>query len=221
MSEFEFKNRKLNIQKLLLFGFLEKSDCYIYSADLLDGQMKMTVSVSKCGMVSTRVTDNGSGEEYVLHQVPSASGAFVGRVKEEYEELLNEISAKCFDAEVFKSRQAKSVIAYIRDKYGDELEFLWEKFPNDAIARRKDNKKWYIALLTISRRKIGIDSDEMIEVIDLRMKPEDIEALVDNKKYFPGYHMNKKHWVTIPLNEAPSIDEIYEKIDDSYRLALK
>lgn len=25
------------------------------------------------------------------------------------------------------------------------------------------------------------------------MKPEDIETIVDNRKYFPGYHMNKRH----------------------------
>ena len=122
---------------------------------------------------------------------------------------------------MFKSEQAKSVITYVRNTYGDELEYLWKKFPDNAVVRRKDNQKWYAALLTVSRRKLGIDSDEMIEILDLRMKPEDIETIVDNKKYFPGYHMNKKHWITICLDGTLLIEEICSKIDDSYKLALK
>lgn len=34
-------------------------------------------------------------------------------------------------------------IEYVRKKYGDELEFLWTKFPDNAAWRRKDNRKWY------------------------------------------------------------------------------
>ena len=114
-----------------------------------------------------------------------------------------------------------NIIEYVRKKYGDELEFLWEKFPDNAIWRRKDNKKWYGALLTVSKRKLGIDSDEIIEIIDLRMKPEDIEKRVDMKKYFPGYHMNKKHWITICLDKTVPYEEICSRIDESYVLAVK
>lgn len=217
----EFKNRKLNISKLLSYGFAEYNDCYVYSADLLDGQMKMNVSVSKDGKTNTEVVDSNSGEEYVLHLVQSATGSFVGQVKAEYEDVLEQICSKCYDIEIFKSKQAKSVIDYVKDKYGDEPEYLWKKFPDNAIVRRKDNKKWYIALLTVSSRKLGFDSDEMIEILDLRMKPEDVETMVDSKKYFPGYHMNKKHWITICLDETVSFDEICSKIDDSYNLAIK
>ena len=38
--------------------------------------------------------------------------------------------------------------------YCDELEFLWQKFPDNAVWRRKDNKKWYGALLTVSKEKL-------------------------------------------------------------------
>ena len=217
----EYKNKKPDIQKLLSFGFTEQNDYYTYSEDLLDGQMKMIVNISPAGKISTQVLDNSSKEEYVLHLIDDAVGSFVGQVKTEYDELLEEISSKCFDLDVFKSEQAKSVISYVKHKYGNELEFLWKKFPDNAIVRRKDNKKWYAALLTVSRRKLGFDSDEIIEIIDIRMKPEDIEILVDSKKYFPGYHMNKKHWVTICLDGTVSLEDIYDKIDDSYILAVK
>lgn len=221
MNEVSLKNKKVNIQKLAAFGFSKVKAGYIYSAGIMDNQMKLTVTVSEDEKIYTKLTDTGSGDEYVLHLVSSAAGSFVGQVKAEYEAILDEISAKCFDIEVFKSEQAKAVIAYVRDTYGDEPEYLWQKFPDNAVVRRKDNKKWYAALLTVSKRKLGFDTDEPIEILDLRMKPEDIEKRVDMKKYFHGYHMNKKHWITICLDKTVPYEEICSRIDESYVLAIK
>jgi len=59
------------------------------------------------------------------------------------------------------------------------------------------------------------------EVVDynLHNSPEEIEKLIDNKRYFPAYHMNKKHWCTICLDGTVELKEIYELIDISYELA--
>ncbi len=221
MTEVIFKHKKLNNKKLLSFGFENRNNEYAYLCDIAGGQMSMTVVVSFDGKVSAEVIDKSTGEEYILHRVPSAAGSFVGQVKAEYEAVLDEISTKCFDCEVFKSEQAKGVIAYVKDTYDDELEYLWQKFPDNAVVRRKDNQKWYAAILTVSRRKLGFDSDEMVEILDLRIKPENMESTVDNIKFFPGYHMNKKHWFTICLDGTVGIDEICRMIDESYGLAKK
>ena len=38
----------------------------------------------------------------------------------------------------------------------------------------------------------------------------------------PGYHMNKKHWVTICLDDfAVPIEELFCRIDESFALATK
>lgn len=221
MMEHVFKNRSQNIEKMLFFGFQQMENGYVYRTDLVDGQMKLTVTVNADARVFTEITDNSSGEEYVLHRVTGAAGTFVGRVKSEYEAVLEGIAAKCFDPDVFKSEQAKAVIAYMGDTYGDEPEFLWQKFPDNAVVRRKDNRKWYAAILTVSRRKLGSDSDALVEILDLRIKPEELEHTIDNIKYFPGYHMNKKHWYTICLDGSVSIEEIDRRIDESYFLAKK
>ena len=221
MTAVEFKRRKVNTAKLLPFGFKSTDKGYVYHTDLVECQMGMTVLIDASFKVYTEITDNSSGEEYILHRVDGASGTFVGRVKSEYEAVLDEISEKCFDAEVFKSEQAKAVIAYIRKDYGDELEYLWQKFPDNAVVRRKDNQKWYAAILTVSRRKLGFDSDERIEILDLRLNPDEMEGTVDGIRYFPGYHMNKKHWITVCLDGTVPNEEIFERIDDSYGLAKK
>lgn len=85
--------------------------------------------------------------------------------------------------------------------------------------RRKDNKKWYGALLTVSRRKLGIDSDEIVEIIDLREEPDVLEKLIDNTRYYSGWHMNKKHWFTVVLDGSVLPDEIFRRLDKSYMLA--
>ena len=221
MVEITAKNRKVNTAKLLSFGFVEQNGYYRYSSSLVGGQMTLNIAISPDRKIHAEVIDNELMEEYRLHLVADAVGSFVGQVKTEYAAILEEVFTKCFDIDVFKSEQAKEVICYVRNKYGDELEFLWQKFPDNAIVRRKDNQKWYAAILTVSRRKLGLNSDEMIEILDLRMTPEDIEKTVDGIKYFPGYHMNKKHWITICLDGMVSTEEILSKIDESYSLARK
>ena len=80
---------------------------------------------------------------------------------------------------MFQSDYAHKVIRYVRQTYGDELEFLWERFPDNAIFRRKDTGKWYGALLVLSRRKLGLASDDLVDILDLRIKSGEIETLVD------------------------------------------
>lgn len=221
MHEEKLNNRKISIKKLVPFGFIKNKDGYIYKTYLMNNQMEMRVLVTEDGRLYTEVLDSISGEEYVLHRILGAEGSFVGHIKAEYESVIEKIAAHCCELDIFKIEGAKKVISYIGERYNCEPEYLWEKFPDNAIWRRKDNKKWYAVLLTVSARKIGFDSDDMIEILDLKARPEDIKCIVDNKKYFPGYHMNKVHWMTVCFNNTVPIEEIFQKIDDSYNLAAK
>ena len=47
-------------------------------------------------------------------------------------------------------------------------------------------------------------SNETVEIIDLHADPEKIPHMVDNVKLFPGFHMNKKHWLTLALDGSCS-----------------
>ncbi len=214
-----FKNRKINTDRLHPFGFSPTKSGHSYSTDLLNGQFQMTVNITKGGKVSADVMDSSSQEIYVLHRVPGAAGAFVGKVREEYEGILKKIAEACFEPDVFKNEYAKQVIQYVRKSYQDELQFLWTKFPENAVYRRQDNAKWYAALLVLKKSKLGLDGDDAIDIIDLRGKPEDISALIDGKKYFPGFHMNKKNWFTICLDGSVPLEEIFHRIDESFALA--
>lgn len=216
-----FERRKVNIPKLLLFGFVLKDDKYEYQKVLSESGFVLTVRITSDENILSEITDPSTNEPYTLHLAENAVGCFVGGVKRQYEETLTEIAQKCFEPDVFKSEQAKALIFFVQDKYGDTLEFLWKKSPGNAIWRRKDNEKWYGALLTVSRRKLGLQSDELVEIIDLRAQQHEPEALIDNQRYFPGWHMNKKSWYTIILDGSVPTEEIYRRIEKSYLLALK
>lgn len=215
-----FKNKKPDFNRLEEYGFLPSGGKYVYRTEISDGQFEMAIGVTADG-VETTVTDLATEEPYTLFLADGAAGSFVGAVRAAYEQVLTDIAGKCFDDFIFKSECTQLIIKYVTDKYGDKPEFLWEKFDDNAIWRRKDNKKWYGAILTTTKNKLGLPSEERVEIIDLRADPEQIPAMVDGVKIFGGWHMNKKHWISVCLDGSVPPDDICRMIDISYNLAKK
>lgn len=216
-----FLHRKVNHAGLVNYGFVEAPDGYQYVTDVMNGQFRLYVFVTADGAVSTKMIDTISDDEYLLYKVASSVGSYVGEVRDACERVLADIAENCYDPESFRGEQTITVIEYVRNTYGDELEFLWEKYPDCAVLRRRDSRKWYAVIMTIPKMKLGIDSDEVAEIIDLRLAPELMSETVDNKRYFPGWHMNKKSWYTMILDGTVPTEEICRRIDDSYLLAVK
>lgn len=211
-----FKNKKANVSKLLDFGFIKTDRIYEYKTKILDEEFQLIVTVTPQNKITTKLIEIETGSPYTLHLVEGASGTFIGQVREAYENVLEKIADECFEVNVFKSEDSLQLIEYVRQKYGDELEFLWEKFAGNAVTRRKDNKKWYAAFLTVSKQKLGFEENEIVEILDIRA--ENVENLIDNTTIFPGYHMNKKHWITIILDGSVPIEKTKSLLDKSYIL---
>lgn len=214
-----FKNKTPNCKKLVEFGFEKVDESYVYSTQILDGQFKLTVKIEGDGEVKTELFDPVAEEEYTLHLVAEASGEFVGRVRAEYQYVLKNIADNCFDANIFRENCTRKIIEHARERYGDELEFLWERYPDAAVLRRKDNRKWYALFMTVSKAKLGLEDSEPAEIIDLRFSADELPKMIDGVRYFPGYHMNKKHWITMLLDGSVPTEEILNHLDKSYDLA--
>ena len=210
----------LDEQKLKAFGFQKQGNQYVYHQALSDASFEFR-AVVRAGQIQAGVFDVETNEEYVLLKMPDVNGAFIGRLRHAYESILNHILAQCGEKRVFQNPQTRRLIAYIRETYGDALEVVWDKFPHNAICRRADNQKWYAAFLKIPAFKLGIDSDEVIEILNVRCAPNQLESYMDQRHYFPAYHMNKKHWITLYLNESLPFETLCYWIDESYRLAFK
>lgn len=215
-----FKYKKLNPEKFFKYGFIEKDKTYFYSTSIMNGEFQLNIEIQAPNTIQTGIIELETNEPYTLH-LTNETGNFVGQVRKEYEKVLINIVDKCFDTDVFKSQQSKELIKYISEKYDSKLEFLWEKSPDCAIARRSDNKKWYLLMMTIKKDKLGFNSTDLIEVINIRANTENVQNLIQNKNIFPAYHMNKKHWITIILDDSLPLVEIYKLTDKSYELANK
>ncbi|MBR7158939.1 MAG: MmcQ/YjbR family DNA-binding protein [Alphaproteobacteria bacterium] len=213
-------NKRPNYDKLAKYGFSKQGEQYVFSVNIMDGDFRLIIYASY-KETTFKIIDNSTEEEYRLVYISDAVGSFIGTVRSASEEVINDVIDKCYDAHIFKSPYTKQVIEYVENKYGAKAEYLWEKTPNNAIFRDPKSKKWYLALLTIAKRKIGIDEDGYIEIIDLKETPENIERLVDGINYLAGYHMNKKHWYTMKLDGSVPIKEIYKRIDKSFELLFK
>ncbi len=215
-----FARRKMVTEKLLKYGFQLKNGKYQYSTKIMNNEFMLLIIISDKGNINTFLTDTENNEEYVLYKT-NATGSYVGEVRAAIENVLNDISMKCYELSVFKKAQTLAAIDFVYKTYGDELEYLWEKFPDNAVWRRKDTKKWYGIILKIPKKKLGLNSDEIVEIIDLRIQPENMNELLKKENYYPGWHMNKKSWYTIILDGSISNEELFEHICVSYNIAVK
>ena len=213
-----FLNKTIDYQKLLKYGFLKINNYYVYENNIYDNHFKVVVEISK-DIKRSKVVDLVTNQEYILVDIKDADGSFVYKVREEYQNILNDIIKNCSVPNVFKSVQAKKVIKYVNEKYNDDLEYLWEKFPNNAIFRNKNNNKWYALLLVLPESKLKLKSEKIIDVLNLRYTKN--ENIINNQNILEGYHMNKKNWITIKLDGSVNLNKIYKLIDNSYNISLK
>ena len=217
-----FSKRTISYNKFLKYGFTKENDTYVYKKYINSKSFQIFVYISDEKKYS-KLIDVENDTDYALVDIEDAVGEFVGNLRQKYNQVLEDIIKKCTEKDVFKCKQAKDVIEYIRKKYGDELEFLWEKFDDNAAIRNKINNKWYAVLLTVSEGKIrecGSNNERRMEIIDLRMDKELVPKKVDGVNIFPGYHMNKKSWITVILDGSVSNKKLFQMIDDSYDLSV-
>lgn len=218
MFETVFRRKKLDKNELEKHGFIHNGESYLLQQEIMDHSFTLYITIGENEIPETKLIEKETNEEYILYKT-EAQGTFVGTVRTEIENILYQIANTCYETAIFKTRQAQMLIDYVRRTYGDELEFLWTKFPDNAVWRRKDNKKWYGAILSVQRNKLGLDSDEIVEIIDLRLQPELMAEQLANENYYPGWHMNKKSWYTMILDGSISDKELCQRVSESYKLA--
>ncbi len=110
----------------------------------------------------------------------------------------------------------KQIEEFILNEYGVPAEYLFKD--DTAIFRNPKNKKWFCALMLIPASKLGLKSDDLIEIINLKNHPETVFMLRGVAGIFPAYHMNKENWITIALNGQVQLELIFDLIDQSYQI---
>ena len=94
-------------------------------------------------------------------------------------------------------------LEYCLNTYGTSPDYPFDKDFETAVLRHTDNKKWYAIVMRVSRRKFGMNSDEMIDVVNLKLPTEMFGSFGATDGVYPAYHMNKLHWISVLLPDAP------------------
>lgn len=112
----------------------------------------------------------------------------------------------------------QQIIDYIREKYGADIEYLWMRSPTHGIFRHPDNQKWFALIMDIPRSKLGLSSDESVDILNVKLDdPLFRDFLVQREGFFPGYHISRGNWISILLDGSVELDEIRGLIDVSYK----
>ena len=213
-----FKSYQFNQEKAHAFGFVENRGVWTYSCQILQGDFVMTMSIT-ADNVSFQVFDQETGDLYPQVHMESMRGSFVGNVREACLEILYQIRKACFDVQDFICPQTKRIMVQVQEKYGNQLEYLWEKSPDTAVLRHEGNKKWYAVLMKISWDKLEKGREGQVEAVNL--KHDQVADLLSHKGIYPAFHMNKKYWVSIPLDNTLADEELFALVDSSWQLTKK
>lgn len=224
MLEFEkeiFSRCKFDLNQLVKYGFQKENETYIYTKKFLENQFEAIITISREGKVKGDVQDVETKESYPLLRNEKVQGSFIGQVREEYQNILMDIATHCTTKSLFFFEQTSRMTQFLWKKYQDKPEFLWEDLPGCCIFRNKKTNKWYGIIMNVDYSKLSKNRSGIVEIINVKVKGEDVPSLLQKEGIYPAYHMNKKYWISIVLDDTIKDKEVYELLDESYYLVEK
>lgn len=107
----------------------------------------------------------------------------------------------------------------IHDRFGIEPDYPFASDFVMAVFRRKDNLKWFAIVMSVDAKKLKIGAYGELDIVNLKCTDEDRETLSQTEVVLPAYHMNKKRWLSVILDEQEDFDEkLSELVQKSFNL---
>lgn len=107
---------------------------------------------------------------------------------------------------------------YIGDLYGVEAEYPWADSPDSAVFRHTGNRKWFAIVMCVAADKLGLPAGSYVDVVNVKCDPVLTGVLRQEKGFFPAYHMNKTHWITIALDDSADEEKLLWLLENSFRM---
>ncbi|KXT83839.1 hypothetical protein STRDD11_01261 [Streptococcus sp. DD11] len=218
-----FEKYKADRERLLAYGFEQDGSSCRYRQEIMDGDFELLLIWQQTSL-DYQVFDLETGDEYRQVKMESMTGEFVGQVREACQQALLEIRRQCFIEIGFLYEQSQRLRDYVAETYQGQLEYLWEKSDRKSrthagVFRHQDSKKWYGAFLTTDWSKFEKDRSGSIEV--LNVKNNQVAELTRQAGIYPAFHMNKKYWLSLPLDGTLSDRQIFDLLDTSFELTKR
>ncbi len=94
-------------------------------------------------------------------------------------------------------------LKYCTETYGTVPDCPFEEDFVTTVLRHSDTRKWYGIVMKLPRRKFGLDGDEETDVVNMKLPLEMFGSFGKEEGVYPAYHMNKLHWISVILSDAP------------------
>jgi len=111
--------------------------------------------------------------------------------------------------------------AYLTDTYSATGEKLFVKYPSFLVFRHNGNRKWFAVIMDIPKKNLGLSGKGEISVVNLKCDTRMIGSFREETGIFPGWHMNKVHWLSVALDGTVDNEKIKFLVDMSYELTKK
>lgn len=204
-------------QRLEAVGFLKHGKSYHYQELLEEVELELRLQWdSQASKMDINLWDPLAEADYPLAFIPSSKGAYVGQVREVLWDRLGQIERLISQPSTVFSDQAESLLQLVNIRWGWELEFLWKAHPKAAVFRYGSKQTWFGVVQEIDWAKI--DSRKEGSVTILTVKSDQVSELLKSHKAYPGFHMNKKYWVSFPLDGRYTLEEILSHLVKSYHM---
>ena len=210
-----------DFSKLIEYGFCKNKNKYSFEKNFYNNEFRTVIEISKSNKIVGKIYDIEANDEFLLIRLEHPQGAFVGQIKEAYEKILYDIRNKCFFEKYFIFEQSNNLADKIISKYGDRPAFMWEKFPEYGVFKNSQTGKWYGIIMNLKRSKLGEKSNDLVEIINLKLDENEIQELLKKDGFYKAWHMNKKTWITILLDGTVTDKTILALVDKSYSYTVK
>jgi len=111
--------------------------------------------------------------------------------------------------------------AYLTDTYSSSGEHLFAKYPSFLVFRHNGNRKWFAVIMDIPIKNLGLSGEGQTQVVNLKCDTRLIGTFREEPGIFPGWHMNKAHWLTVALDGTVEDEKLKFLVDMSYELTKK
>jgi len=115
----------------------------------------------------------------------------------------------------------EELAVWLKDTYSAEGERLFARYPGFAVFRHGSSGKWFAVLMDLPRRNLGLDGAGEVSVVNLKCDTRLIASFREEPGIYPGWHMNKAHWISVALDGAVENEKIMFLVDMSYELTKK
>ncbi|MDY6407217.1 MAG: MmcQ/YjbR family DNA-binding protein [Pseudomonadota bacterium] len=215
-----FKRAEINKNALAGYGFRHAKGFWILERPFMNGDFKAVIRIDSAGRFSGTVYEIATEDEYLPLRVESMDG-FAAEVRNAYIEILKDIKEKSCHENVFIFPQTNRLADEIYKKYGDKPEFPWPEYPTFGVFKNPNNGKWYALVMALNVQKVDKKLTGEVEVMNIKLDPEKIKELHKEKGFYPAYHMNKKNWISILLNDTVPDKVLLDLLDESHRFTIK